>query len=304
MRKSKIYKKAFYLLLLCIINASLLSNVYPQNSPSNYQKGFLWKVRSKSATVFILGSIHALKKDLYPLPEKIEDAFNQSDTLVVEANFNEMNIEKTMTMLESALYPGEETLEKHISKETYIILKTRLNESGIPVELFHKNKPWFVASMITALELNKIGFNTEYGIDMHFLKEAMGRKNILELESINYQIDLFNSFSDADQEMFLLYTLKDLGIVRKEMDVLMKAWSSGDIKTMESVMLKGLSEDTRLLPIYDKLIYERNKNMANKIEGFLNSGEIHFVVVGAGHLVGKKGIIEILRAKGYSVEQL
>lgn len=303
MRKSKIYKKAFYLLFLCIINASLLSNSYPQNSPSN-QKSFLWKVRAKAATVYILGSIHVLKKDLYPLPEKIEDAFNQSDALVVEANINEMNIEKMMTMLEGALYPGEETLEKHISKETYTIVKTRLSESGIPVELFHKNKPWFIASMITALELNKIGFNTEYGIDMHFLKEAMGRKKILELESINYQIDLFNSFSDADQEMFLLYTLKDLSIVKQEVGVLMKAWSSGDIKTMESIMLKGLSEDTRLLPIYEKLIYERNKNMANKIEGFLNSGERYFVVVGAGHLVGKKGVIELLKEKGYSVEQL
>lgn len=304
MHETKIYKKVYGLLLLCIIQASMLSYAYPQNSPSNYQKGFLWKVQSKSSEVYILGSIHALKKDIYPLPEKIEGAFNRSDALVVEANINEMSPEKMMTMLESALYAGDDTLEKHISKETYELTKAELSESRIPIELFQKSKPWFIASMITALELNKIGFNPEYGIDVHFLKEAEGRKRILELESIGFQIDLFNSFSNTDQEMFLLYTLKDLSILKQEVGVLMKAWSAGDIKTLESILLKGLQEDSRLLPIYEKLIYERNRNMTSKIEVFLKTGERYFVVIGAGHLVGKGGILELLKERGYFVEQL
>jgi len=58
-----------------------------------------------------------------------------------------------------------------------------------------------------------------------------------------------------------------------------------------------------MLPVYEKLLYERNNTMATRIEGFLKAGGRYFVVVGAGHLVGKKGIIELLKKKGYPVEQ-
>lgn len=68
--------------------------------------------------------------------------------------------------------------------------------------------------------------------------------------------------------------------------------------------MKGAVSDKKMNSIYEKLIYERNRNMVSKIEEFLRTKETYFVVVGAGHLVGKKGIIEMLRGKGYPVEQL
>jgi len=85
---------------------------------------------------------------------------------------------------------------------------------------------------------------------------------------------------------------------------LVQAWTSGDAKSMESIVTRSVTEDKRLIPIYEKLIYERNRNMASKIENYLKAKETYFIIVGAGHLVGNQGIIEILKEKGLLIQQL
>jgi len=157
---------------------------------------------------------------------------------------------------------------------------------------------------LVALESLKLGFDPNYGIDKYFLSKAEGKKKILELESLDYQIDLLSHFSDKEQELFLIYTLKDLNIMEQELDKLTQAWTTGDTKGMESILTRSVSEDKRLSPIFEKLIYERNRKMVSKIEDLLRTKETYFVIVGAGHLVGNRGIIEILKGKGYFVEQL
>jgi uncharacterized protein YbaP (TraB family) len=98
--------------------------------------------------------------------------------------------------------------------------------------------------------------------------------------------------------------LKDIKVLEQELDKLVQAWTSGDDKGLESIVTKSVTEDKRLSPIYDKFIYERNRNMASKIEDYLKTKETYLVIVGAGHLVGNQGIIEILKGKGFFVEQL
>ncbi len=293
-------KNFFTYVLLCILFISL---IIPFSSGAE-QKSFIWKVRSKTGTVYLVGSLHVFKKSLYPLPKKIEEAFGESEVLAVEAKVDEINPEGLQKMLERAFYPDNETLEKHISKETFALTRSKLKELGVSIELFQRNKPWLIAMMLTTLELRKLGFDPAYGIDNYFLGKAKDTKRISELESADYQIDLLNTFSDNDQELFLLYTLKDLDTIEGEMNTLIEAWKSGDTKTMESVLAKGLAEDPGIARIYEKLFYERNKNMASKIDGFLKTGEKYFVIMGAGHLVGKKGVLELLRERGYPVEQL
>jgi len=278
--------------------------ILPQDSLSQPKKSFLWKVQSKTNTVFVLGSIHYLKKEVYPLDEKIEKAFEQADILVVEANINDTGKADTQKLVESALYLDDETLEKHVSAQTYGLVKKELERLGVPLELIGKQKPWFLALTLASLEIVKLGFDPNYGIDRYFLSKAEGKKKILEMESFDYQINLFCQLTEKEQELLLLYTLKDIKVLEQELDKLVQAWTSGDTKGMESIITKSVSEDKRLSPIYDKFIYERNKNMASKIEDYLKTKETYFVIVGAGHLVGNQGIIEILKGKGVVFEQL
>lgn len=295
----KRWRRSLTILFLIL---GLVLTAFGQDAFSQSQKCFLWRVQSKTATLYLLGSIHILKKGNYPLNNKIENAFDESNVLGVEANVADIGKMGLQKLMEIAFYPETESLGNHISKETYELVKKEVGSLGISPQLLNRQKPWFLAMTLMSLELLKLGYDPNFGIDMHFLSRAK-EKRIIELESLDDQLNLLSGLSDQDQELFLLYTVKDLNIIGKEMDQLIRAWTSGDTKGVESIMTKSVNEDERLSPIYEKLIYERNRNMATKIEDFLRTKDTYFVIVGAGHLVGEKGIIEILKGKGYPIEQ-
>jgi hypothetical protein len=278
--------------------------VFAQDSLSQSKKSFLWKVQSKTNTVYVLGSIHYLKKEMYPLDEKIEKAFEQSNILGVEANVDDISKMDVQKFVESAIYSGDETLEKHLSPEAFESVKKQLTELGASLEAANKYRPWFLALSLASIEIVKLGFDPNYGIDRYFLSKATEKKKIVELESLEYQFKLFSTLSEKDQELFLLYTLKDIKVLEQELDQLVKAWTTGDEKGIELIMTRSIKEDKKLIPIYEKFVVERNRKMVSKIEEYLNEKETIFVVVGAGHLVGNQGIIELLKGKGFLPEQL
>jgi hypothetical protein len=212
-----------------------------------------------------------------------------------------MDVQK---LVESAFYSENETLEKHLSPETLELVKKQLTELGTSLEAANKYRPWFLALSLASLEVLKLGFDPNYGIDRYFLSKATEKKKIVELESLEYQINLLSTLSEKEQELFLLYTLKDINVLEQELDKLVKAWSVGDEKGIELIITKSLKEDKRLIPVYEKLVIERNKKMASKIEDYLKEKETFLVIVGAGHLVGNQGIIELLKGKGFVLEQL
>ena len=286
--------------VLCLI-LTFLSLSY---SISYAEKNFLWRVQSKRNTVYVLGSIHLLKKDVYPLSRTIEGAFEKSDVLAVEANVNDISRLDIGKLMESAFYPVSDSLEKHVSGKTFSLIKEETARAGLPMELVYNQRPWFLGLTLESIELMKAGYDPNYGIDKYFLSKAEGRKKISELESLDYQINLLAGLNDEEQELFLLYTLRELRILVQEVDKLVDAWKSGAVDKMESTITKSLAEDRRFYTIYDKLIYKRNRNMAQKIEGYLKTNGTYFVVIGAAHLLGDKGIIQLLKDRGYSVEQL
>ena len=294
-------QKLFSVVSALVLASSLL---FVQEAFCQPQKSFLWKIQSDANRVYVLGSLHFAKKEMYPLRQEIENAFDQSDFLVVEANVNDIGRVDVQKLMESALYPGNDTLEKHVSPEIYERVKKEIGGLGLPPELINKQKPWFLAMTLEALESIKLGLDPKFGIDLYFLLKAEGKKKILELESLDYQISLLSGLSDREQELLLLYTLKDFDTMEQELDKMIQAWTSGDVKVMESLMTKSVSEDRRFSFVLEKLIYERNKKMASKIKDFLKAKETYFIIVGAGHLVGNEGIIELLKRDGYRVEQL
>ena len=295
-------KKRFHSLLPIFFLLYLMS--FPQEEAFSQEgKSFLWKVQSGASTVYMLGSIHFLKKENYPLSQKIESAFEKSDFLVVEANVQDQGKMNTQTIMEKALYPPNESIADHLSHETYDFLKGEASKLGLPLEVINKQRPWFLSIVLDAMELMKLGYDPSYGVDNYFLSKATGRKKILELESLDEQLHLLSNLSEKDQELLLTLSLKDLQNADEEANKLVQAWKTGDTSGMEAVITKSIKEDPKLVPIYGKLIYERNRRMVSKIEDYLKGNGTYFVVVGAGHLIGEKGIVETLAKKGFRVEQ-
>ena len=283
----------FYLLIVAIPSLVTAEN-----------KTFLWKIQSDSNTAYILGSIHFMKQDSYPLDKRIEDAFEESDVLAVEADVNDVTKINLQKLLETAFYPENEPLEDHVSDQTYKLVKDAAEDSGIPLLLLNRQKPWFIALTLTSMELLKQGLDPSYGIDLHFLTKASGKKKIAELESLDSQIDLLSGFTDTEQEAFLLHTVDELKTSRKNVDTLIQAWETGDLQLMESLTTESLLSNSGMSSLYEKLIYKRNRKMVSKIQDFLGTSDTYFIVVGAGHLVGAEGIIRLLEKNGYRLEQI
>jgi uncharacterized protein YbaP (TraB family) len=301
-KRGAIVRNPALLLAIGLAALCLASPLFPREGANPGEKSFLWMVRGEKGTVYLLGSIHLLKRDMFPLDRKIEEAFEQSDVLAVETNVRDGSaIERQRRLLQGALYPGDDTIENHISKETFELLRRRFPD--LPPDRMNRFKPWALAMTIAVLEYRKMGLDYDYGVDVYFLDKAGNGKQIRELERPDTVIAMLDGFSDEYQDLFLRYTLLDLETAGEQTDRIIRAWAGGDAATMEEILLENVHGHPGLMPVFDALFFQRNGKMAAKIEEYLKEGGEFFVVVGAGHLVGEKGIVELLRKKGFSVEQ-
>ena len=262
----------------------------------------LWQVRSPTSTVYLLGSVHLLKAEHYPLGQPIEQAFNESRKLILELKLDTLNpqlVQESM-LVKGRLEPGQ-TLQKILSPTTYALLKRRAEGMGVPVQALEPFKPWVAGLTLTMLKLQQLGYDSRHGVDQYFSRKAQQQgKEILGLESFEAQINLFEQLLLPVQEAFLLQTLKDLEVMEKQFQSLLDAWMRGDAPALEEILLASFREYP---DIYRRIVVDRNREWLAQLEKILGQNEKVMVVVGAGHLVGGEGLIELLRAKGYGVEQ-
>ena len=274
--------------------------------PSN----FLWKVECSEGTekLYLLGSVHIVPESVYPLNDVIEEAFERSDYLVVEADMKNLDIAKTQKfMMQQGLYLDGRNLETVLPAETYIKLTKAVDEIGmIPMMQLNMMQPWLVSLTLPQLMIVKQGFDPQKGIDMHFLNKAQDSKKVLELESAEFQMELLSGFDEKTQIAMLENTLEELPEFSDRFDKMVGAWSSGNIEKMEKIIEDEHGKNKSLEIFYDKLITERNDSMTDKIVSYLESGDgkIYFVVAGSGHMIGKTGIVNQLKEKGYKITRL
>jgi len=297
-----ILKKFFIIFVITWLSLAAMPG---QENAHSAGKSFLWQVEGTAGKSYLLGSIHLLKEEHYPLKKAIEDAFAQTDVLAVEADVSAKNLAKQgMMLLQKGMYQGDESLKNNLSEKTYRMAEKRLKDLGMDIEGFQKFKPWMVAMTISSLELIKLGFNPNLGVDKYFLEKASDKKEIAELEGMEFQINLFESFSKEENDKFLASTIIEADQTAKDIDILVKAWADGDIEQAEKSINENIHKYPELEAMYKKLMDVRNENMVEKIISYLKSAKKYFVIVGAGHMVGKKGIIQLLQEKGFTVTQL
>lgn len=266
-------------------------------------RALFWKVQGPQAVVYLLGSIHAADASFYPLRDEIESAFESADHLVVEINMNAASIDeyRRLTRLKG-LYSGSATIRDALSPATYQALVEHLDTLGIPVSSIEKQKPGLLAMTLSSLQFERLGYSPSLGIDLYFLDRARGIKSILELESVNEQLDIFLGFDHG--ELLLEETLDTLKASGQRMRDLVRSWKQGDASRLQSLLLEASVErKPEFEAVYDRLITERNVRMVEKIETYLRTREVYFVVVGAGHLVGDSGLPALL-ARNHEVLRL
>lgn len=273
------------------------------NQQTVEQTTCLWKIDSEHNTVYLLGSIHILRQEDHPLPKLMQDTFDDVDALVFETD---MASAETMgaqyMMLSKATGDGPDTLQTILTEDAYDIAAQEAAELGLSINQLGVFEPWFVAIYIEQLKFEQLGFKPEYGVDKYFFNRAQqAGKDLYALETLEYQIDLFDQLNWSDQEMLLLETFTELDYYESMSQTMVDSWRSGNITALEEMILEPFEEYPHLYTIF---ISERNDNWLPQIEGFLQEGDDYLVIVGAGHLVGPDGLITLLQNEGYSIEQV
>lgn len=294
-RKTVAVLATILLPLLCVSASA-------QQSNDSNRSHTLWKISSKTNTVYILGSVHLMTQGAYPLDRSIERAYEDSSLLFFEINLGVVDNQRLQQLtIEKGFYHDGRTLKNGLSTQTYEYMRKRLPDLGLDIEKVGTFKPWLLALTIDISELQKLGYDESQGIDKYFYKKAKNDgKKVDGFETAEYQVNLLGDMPAGMQEALLLQTLKEIDEVPKVAAVLVEAWKSGDEDTLDKVLLKSAKD----FPELNKaLITDRNTKWLPAIEALTGQKENIMVIVGAAHLVGKGGIIAALKQKGYQVEQ-
>ncbi len=288
-----------------VFAALVLAATSPILQPAAAQapRNFIWKISNGTGSLYLVGSVHLLTKDYYPLSPALESGFKDSDLLIEEADLGELDApESQFRLLTRGMLPASQTLDKVISPATYALVAKRVGDLGMPIEPLKRFKPWMLALTLVQVEWQKAGFDGSLGLDKHFYDRArQDGKTVQGLETLEYQVSLFDGMTFEEQDRMLADSLKDAAAELANVKKLVDAWKAGDVAGVERLMLNDMKDDPVL---YERLLVARNRQWVPKLDALLSRRGRAFVVVGAAHLVGPDGLLAMFRAKGYRVDQL
>lgn len=286
------------LVCACLVAVCALAHAQPALA-----RDFLWRVSARGAVVYLVGSVHLLSADYYPLSLALEQAYKDADLLVEEVDLGEMLMPQAqLQMLTRGMLPANQSLDTVVSPATLALVTKHVAGIGMPIEPLKRFKPWMLALTLEGLEWQKAGFDPDLGLDKHFYDRAQtDRKTVQGLETTEFQIAMLDGMPMTQQEKLLAQTLKEIDTEMASITRLANAWRAGDVPAIEAVVLKDVRADPQT---YQRLLVDRNRIWLPKVEALFSRSGRALVVVGAAHLVGPDGLIAMLKAKGYSVEQL
>jgi len=292
---------AVLIVLLAFLGVAQAQQAAPaQPKPRRF---LMWKATSPSATVYLVGSIHVGDSGMYPLPKEVESAFAAAKVLAVEINVKNADQAKMMGLVQKyGMYAGDDSLTKHLSKETQAALDDYCTRHNVPRMGMEKLKPWVMAVTIIAMAWQQAGEDPSQGIDMHFLDESKPPQRIDELETMESQLSIFAEATEEEQQSMLASALKQGDKMKDLIKRMEAAYISGDPDALQKIMAE--QDDVGSKSLEKKLLDDRNVAMAGKMEEYLKGKDPVFAVVGAAHIIGDKGIAKQLRDRGYKVEQV
>lgn len=260
----------------------------------NTEETFLWKVDDGNSHIFLLGSIHVAKQDMYPLDYRIEEAYRGSDIVAFEIDMSKVD---PMSIMKYMTYTDGTKLKDKISSENYELVRQKFSAIGMTEVMFANMRPWAAAITLQANMLQEAGYEKSLGIDEHFMNKASSDgKKIRALETAEYQMGLLSEFDNVG-DSFINYTIESSDGPDAEIDRMIKAWKEGNKDELLRLLDSTRYEYPEFEAMYEKIIDERNDNMTIKVEEWLKEDKTIFIVVGAGHIIGEKGIINQLKKK-------
>ena len=250
---------------------------------------------------WLLGSIHAGKPSLYPLPDPVERAWQQSRALVMEVDMTHISQAQWQEMGAITRLVDGKTLKDHLPMDLYRRTLIAAGQNGLTEAMLAPLRPWFAAITLTQAALERTGYRGEFGVDQHFAKRANdGGKPIVGLETLLEQLGYLASVGD-NQTLMLESTLDELPELEKGFTEVMAAWQNGDQATLINLLKEEMAPPKLQAWLEQTLLAERNHNWLKKWSTLPNES---FIVVGALHLYGDQGLLALLEQQGWRITPL
>ena len=250
---------------------------------------------------WLLGSIHAGKPSLYPLPDPVERAWQQSRALVMEVDMTHISQAQWQEMGAITRLVDGKTLKDHLPMDLYRRTLIAAGQNGLTEAMLAPLRPWFAAITLTQAALERTGYRGEFGVDQHFAKRANdGGKPIVGLETLLEQLGYLASVGD-NQTLMLESTLDELPELEKGFTEVMAAWQNGDQATLINLLKEEMAPPKLQVWLEQTLLAERNRNWVAKWPSLPSES---FIVVGALHLYGEQGLLALLEQQGWRITPL
>jgi uncharacterized protein YbaP (TraB family) len=263
----------------------------------------VWKVEKNGHHLFIGGTIHVLASTDYPLPSTFDKAYRESEKLVLETDMQKLQSPGFQaTMMRELTYSDGRNLQKVLDRDTYQELEQFFSARGIPMSAINNFKPGMVVTMMTMVELQRLGIDG-VGVDAYYNARAIeDSKKLGKLEPVETQIAFLANMGAGQENEMLSFSLSDVEQLPVMMKSMKEAWRRGDMEKLEKL---GISELEKDFPkVYKALLLDRNNAWMPQIEAMARTKEIELVLVGALHLAGRDGLLAQLKARGYKIKMM
>ena len=287
--------------------ASQSGEIAPVPAPARERAApLLWIADAPGrGALYLFGSVHVGPENGMAFDPGLRAAWERSEELVVEVDMTKVTPEQMMeARLRHAFLPAPGRVDDLLSDETLELLNSHVEERGMGLERFRNMKPWAIAATITYEALAEMGLEPEQGVDQQFMGAALGVKPIVELESFDAQLAVLGGLDDDEQDLMLRDTLERFDEIVDQTIELMDAWGGGDEATLEDVLFAPLRDHPELAGYYERVFFDRNRAMAERIDALSRDGTTRFVVLGAGHMVGSRGVPRLLADRGFRVRRV
>jgi hypothetical protein len=259
----------------------------------------VWALHGAHNTVYLAESVHLLKPGESSLPAAFARAYDDSKELVMEMDLGKIDTSSMAAwMLEHGRYPEGESMMQALGPERFAHLASQASALGLPLEQLAVLRPWVAALTLSDLMYLKLGYDPQSGVEEQLLARTQqdGRPTA-GLETIDEELGQLEHMSNEDQARFLELTLQDLKDTASETDQMLGAWRSGDSAALAAQLSDAYNQFPQL---YRVLVSDRNQRWLPQIKAYLAADHNVLIVVGALHVVGKGGLLDLLRNAGIS----
>jgi uncharacterized protein len=261
--------------------------------------GLFWRIVAPGARPsFLLGTIHVADPRVTRLRPRVEAALNHADSFTMEMIPDE---EALQTIGNAMLISGHDDLESLVGGRLYSQIVEALSEYGIPDAAVRRLKPWAAMALLSSPKPSE-----GLILDMVLYLRALGRGiEVYGLESPQEQLTVFEALPLADQIALLTMTIEQLPILPRLFEQLISAYAADDLASIAAIAPSSENEDDRavLNRFMFKLNDKRNRRMVQRLDHILREGNA-FIAIGALHLPGPRGVLQLLRNNGFLVESI